>query len=119
VLTAVGESFLARILDPRAVAVFRTLVAEAERTSGAAELFYQNSVSGLVQLLADWLREETRRGRLEVDDAEAAAWRFLGAVKGEAHLRAIIGLPPIDPARLSAHVSRCVEDFLRAHRNPE
>jgi TetR/AcrR family transcriptional regulator, mexJK operon transcriptional repressor len=64
---------------------------------------------------ADWLRTETARGRLNVRDADGAAWRYLGGVKGEAHLRASFGLPPIEPERLKVHIEAAADEFMRAH----
>lgn len=61
---------------------------------------------------AHWMKSAT----VTLRDPADAAWRFLGAVKGAAHLRATLGLPAVSPEALDAHIQACVEDFLRAHR---
>jgi hypothetical protein len=61
------------------------------------------------------MRQQNAAGRLAVRDPDGAAWRFLGAVKVEAYLRASMGLPAIEPERLRAHVEACADEFCRAH----
>lgn len=119
VLTSLARRFLGLILDPQTVALFRVLVAEAERAPKASELFFRNSIGRVTQMLADWLAGETERGRLRVQDPQDAAWSYLGAVKGEAHMRATIGLAPLSTEQLEAHIERCADDFLRAHAAPD
>jgi hypothetical protein len=84
-LIRLATSFLDLVLSDEPMRMHRVIVAESTRAPRMAELFYESAVSRLKDGLAQWLAAETRSGRLAVQDPEGAAWRFLGAVKGEAH----------------------------------
>ncbi|OYW40201.1 MAG: hypothetical protein B7Z42_04760 [Brevundimonas sp. 12-68-7] len=114
-LILLATRFLDLVTGEKAMQMNRVLVAETARAPRMAELFYETAVLTLKNRFAEWLRVETARGRLHVRDADGAAWRYLGGVKGEAHLRASFGLPPIPPAQLKAHIEAAADEFLRAH----
>jgi TetR/AcrR family transcriptional repressor of mexJK operon len=114
-LIRLATSFLDLVLSDEPMRMHRVIVAESTRAPRMAELFYESAVSRLKDGLAQWLASETRSGRLTVEDPEGAAWRFLGAVKGEAHLRAQFGMPPVGPERLRRHIEACADDFLKAN----
>jgi AcrR family transcriptional regulator len=64
--------------------------------------------------LAQWLAEQTRLGRLKVDDPVQAAEMFTGMVVGHGHLRGMLGLEPLDPAATAARARACARRFVRA-----
>lgn len=115
-LINLATRFLDLVTGEKAMQMHRVLVAETSRAPRMAELFFETAVLSLKDRFAAWLRSETEAGRLNVRDPDGAAWRYLGGVKGEAHLRAAFGLPPADPARLRAHIEDAADEFLRAHR---
>ncbi|WP_372707479.1 TetR/AcrR family transcriptional regulator [Brevundimonas sp.] len=115
-LVDLANGFLDLVLGDRAMRMHKVIVAESARAPRMAELFFETAVLQLQGRVADWLRAETAAGRLSVGDPEGAAWRYLGAVKSEAHLRASLGLKPMAPDVLSRHVEACADDFLKAHR---
>jgi len=117
-LILLATRFLDLVTGDKAMQMHRVLVAETTRAPRMAELFYETAVLTLKNRFAAWLRAETEAGRLDVRDADGAAWRYLGGVKGEAHLRASFGLPPIDPERLRLHIEAAADEFLRAHGPP-
>lgn len=113
-----GHRFLDLVLGDKAMAMHRVLVAESSRAPRMAELFFETAVLSLKDRFAEWLAAETEAGRLYVSDPERAAWRFLGAVKGEAHMRASYGMAPIAPDALADHVRACADDFILVNRDP-
>ncbi|MBY0421474.1 MAG: TetR/AcrR family transcriptional regulator C-terminal domain-containing protein, partial [Parvularculaceae bacterium] len=46
---------------------------------------------------------------------EPAVWRFLGMVKSQEHMRAMLGLPARPKAEIDAYVETCVDAFLAVH----
>jgi TetR/AcrR family transcriptional repressor of mexJK operon len=114
-LILIAEQFLGLVLGDHAMAMHRIIVAECCRAPRVAELFFETAVLSTKTRLADWMRQQNAAGRLAVRDPDGAAWRFLGAVKVEAYLRASMGLPAIEPERLRAHVEACADEFCRAH----
>lgn len=115
-LINLATQFLNLVTGEKAMQMHRVLVAETGRAPRMAELFFETAVLSLKDRFAAWLKSETEAGRLNVRDPDGAAWRYLGGVKGEAHLRAAFGLPPADPARVKAHIEDAADEFLRAHR---
>lgn len=107
--------FLNLVTGEKAMQMNRVLVAEFGRAPRMAELFYETAVLSLKNRFAAWLEVETGRGRLNVRDPHGAAWRYLGGVKGEVHLRASFGLPPVDPEHIRAHLENGADEFIRAH----
>ena len=114
-LILLATRFLDLVTGEKAMQMNRILVAETGRAPRMAQLFFETAVLTLKNRFAYWLRAETDRGRLNVRDPDGAAWRFLGGVKGEAHLRASFGLPPVEPERMTAHVEAAADEFMRAH----
>ena len=114
-LITIAEQFVGLVLGDKAMSMHRIIVAECARAPRVAELFFETAVLSTKDRFAGLLRLETERGRLAVKDPDGAAWRFLGAVKAEAHMRASMCLPPMEPERLRAHIEACADEFCRAH----
>ena len=112
-----GIQFLALILSEDAMNMHRIIMAEGARAPRISELFMEAAVDRIHSQLADFFREESCAGRLAVrpGEEERLAWRFLGAVKGHPHMRAMMSLPPMPPAEIEQHVRACVDDLMRAH----
>jgi TetR/AcrR family transcriptional repressor of mexJK operon len=114
-LILLAERFLELVTGEKAIQMNRVIVAEADRAPRVAELFYETAVLSLKSRVAGWIETENELGRLQVKDPHGAAWRYLGAVKAEAHLRATFGLEPIEPLRLRSHIESAADEFMRAH----
>lgn len=112
-----GRRFVAQITSPDSLAMHRVLMAEGARVPRLPELFMDAAVNQVSGHVAAFLRRETEAGRLSVPpgDEIELAWRFLGAVKGKPHMCALMGLPPLSEAKLSAHVAACAGDLVRAY----
>lgn len=94
-----------------------TLRAAALASAEAPELgkaVYEAGPAEGRRKLAAWLEKQTRAGRLQVDDPVEAAEMFSGMVLGHGHLRGLLGLQGVDPARAKARARACAERFVRA-----
>jgi TetR/AcrR family transcriptional repressor of mexJK operon len=114
-LITIAKRFLDLVLGDDAMRMHRLIVADPSRAARMAELFFATAVTPLKDRFAAWLAGESDAGRLRVADPQGSAWRYLGAVKGEAHMRASLGLRPVEPDRLARHIEACADEFLRAH----
>lgn len=114
-LIVIATRFLELSLSDDAMGMHKVIVAENVRAPRMAELFFETAVLRMKDRFSEWLASESAAGRLAVEDPDGASWRFLGAVKGEAHLRAQLGLPPIPADRLAEHIRACTDDFLKAN----
>lgn len=117
-LLEIARQFLALVTDPDAVAMLVLINRESARAPQLARLFMETAVQPMKHHLERYIRRESEKGRLgSAVMRPDVAWRFLGAVKGEPHMRAILGLPPLPEAVIEAHLQGCVDDFLAAYRN--
>lgn len=115
ILIEIGSRFIGLVTSGEAISMHRLLTTECLREPRLAELFFETAVLRMKERFAGWISAETEAGRLACRDPEGAAWRYLGAVKAEAHLRATIALPPVPPDRLAAYVATCADDWLKAN----
>jgi hypothetical protein len=112
--TAFGASTAPRLVDLHGAAVPESPQVQAV-ASGCCERVPQN----LPAALAEHLEAARDRGELIVDDCEAAANRFLGMLRGNVFIQAVIGLriPPTD-SEIEAAVTSTVDLFLGGIRHP-
>jgi TetR/AcrR family transcriptional repressor of mexJK operon len=114
-LAEMGRNFLALLLDPEVLQLYRVISAEATRRPKVAVLFYAAGPERAIELFTDYFRRAAARGHFAVDDPEKVADDFLALLKGRLHLRATLSLPSRPRRReIDAHVARAVDVILRA-----
>ena len=116
-LEAFAVDFLDLILSEDAMNMHRLIMAEGSRAPRISELFMEAAVDRIHDQLASFFRAESASRRLHVPAGEEGwlAWRFLGAVKGHPHMRAMMNLPPLTEGERLRHVSGCAQDLVRAY----
>jgi TetR/AcrR family transcriptional repressor of mexJK operon len=84
------------ILSAEAVAINRVVVAEAPRLPELGEAFYAAGPVPALARVTRMFNDLTRRGLLTVPEHEAplVAELFLNMLKGDAHMRELLGVPP-------------------------
>jgi AcrR family transcriptional regulator len=95
------------------VGLYRLVIAEAPRFPELAGM-YHTTMAQLRTALADYLREQTKRGALDIADADAAARQFGMLSFGEVRERALLG-EPFSDKQLQAIVRRGVRVFLHGY----
>ncbi len=113
-LLSIAEHFTQLLSSPEAVGVKQMIIAESD--AKLAELFYEAGPARMKQILTDYLREQSVRGRLKIADHYVAACQFLFMLHGEAHMCALmrVGNQPSDE-QVDHYIRSCVEAFLRAY----
>lgn len=115
-LVEMGRSFLALLLDPEVLRLYRVISAEAASRPKVAELFYAAGPERAIELFTDYFRRAIARGHFAKADPEAIADDFLALLKGKLHFRATLNLGPRPRrAQIDAHVEHAVDVTLRAH----
>jgi AcrR family transcriptional regulator len=117
VLTDVAVQFVSLILNPESRALFRAVVAESTRFPELAAAFYKSGPLRAVENLAVYLADADARGALRVEKPQLSARLFFGMLRGDWHLRLLLGVGP-EPSRpeTDAVVTHAVAAFLAAHR---
>lgn len=111
-LAEVARRYLETTLDPKIVAWWRTMLAEASRVPELREIFLGCDGGPMQRAIAAYLERLRRRGLLELDDPSHAAGQFLELVRGALHRRALVGDESIEPRELERQVRRAVRLFL-------
>ena len=115
-LTDLGVRFLTLVTSPEAVALYRTVVAEAERFPELGRTFYENGPQCWISTLTPYLGEKDRRGELRSSDPETAASFLLYLLKDPLHMRCTLGVQgTVTPAEIEAHAARAVGTFLELY----
>lgn len=114
-LTQFGECVLAIILQPRALALHRLMVAEGARASKLAQTVYQAGPDNAARVLSTWIEARQRSGQLRKDlPARELADKFLELLVPGPQLRALVGLvaTPVSAADRTKLSRKAVEIFL-------
>ncbi len=113
-LIAIARRFLSLVTDAEALSMHRLMMQEGQKSDRLPTLFFDSAIRPTVRRLAAYLDSEAARLGVTMSDAESAAWRFLGMVKGEDHMRAMFNMAPRKKAEIDRHIAACVDDFIAA-----
>jgi AcrR family transcriptional regulator len=105
VLLAFGRAFMAGLMEPAGLALYRVLVAEAERFPELAAAVYRSGPAVAAEQLTIHLHRWTAEKRIILSDPDLAARQFLEMIKGDLHFRALLRL---DPAPSHQEIDSCV-----------
>ncbi len=102
-----------RVLSPRAIGVYRTLVAEAPRFPKLAKLIYASGQEAAQHALADFLAKHMRDGSLRKSDPQFAAQMFMNMAYGHERARLLYGVS-VSKSGDQRRVEQIVDCFLSA-----
>ena len=115
VLETLALTLLDKVCPPDKVGSMRGVALVSVEAPEIARAVYEAGPRRSVRLLAAWLAEQTRQGRLDVPEPEEAAEMFTGLVLGHGHLRAMLDVPQIEPERRAARAREAARVFLAAY----
>ena len=115
VLETLALTLLDKVCHPDKVGSMRGVALVSVEAPEIARAVYEAGPRRGVRLLAAWLAEQTRQGRLDVPEPEEAAEMFTGLVLGHGHLRAMLDVPQIAPDRRAARAREAARVFLAAY----
>ena len=117
VLRGIGRRMVQMMLSEVGLAIYRVVIAEAARFPNLARGFYQAGPARAIGSLADWLTEETRRGRLAVSAPAFAAEQFFQLCQtGLALRRRLEMLPDPSESDIDNVVEASIAMFLHTYR---
>lgn len=116
-LNQFGMEFLHALIAPRGLDLFRLMVSEGQRFPKLGKLFYLVGPKVTADLVESYLATAHRRGELHVENPAVAAEHFIGMIRGDMHLRCLLGVtkPPSD-AQLQRFVASTVTAFLSGYK---
>lgn len=92
VMIMFGNQIMSLLQDEQAIAMHRVVIGELATNPHVAELFYIAGPQNGMQLMSDYLEKNTQ---LALDHKKAKYWScaFFNMLKGDFHLRSLLGLP--------------------------
>jgi TetR/AcrR family transcriptional repressor of mexJK operon len=115
-LAELARRFVASMLAPGNMALFRLVIAESARFPELARAFYRAGPLTAVENLAGYLTELADAGTLTTGDPIASARLFFSMLRGDIYIRALLGLDETaTAAEMEALVRQAVAAFLAAH----
>ena len=111
-LLKMGMDYLNVLLSPDGLALYRAMVSEAPHFPDLARTFFENGPGHASHHLAGFFREQRAKGLIDVADPQVAAEHFLGAVRGDVHLAAVLAVRKPSAQLVKTTVAQAVETFL-------
>jgi TetR/AcrR family transcriptional repressor of mexJK operon len=115
-LLTIARAFFSLVTSEEAIAVHRTIVANAQQSPRLGLLFWEAGPKRTQDAFQNFLREEVEAGKLEVEDTHRAAMQFFCLLKGECHAQLEFGCgEPLSAREVDEHLNATVDMFLRAY----
>lgn len=115
VLSAIARAIMDKMLDPKAIGLYRVLVLEAPRFPDLGRKFFEVGPRQAIAVLAAYLEKETQAGRLSIADGQMAAEHFFGLLTSQIQMRGLLGLQQPDADQITYRIRVAIEAFLRAY----
>lgn len=115
-LVRMGTDYLGVLLSPDGLSLYRAMVSEAPHFSNLSAAFFHKGPSRASHHLAEFFEDQNRQKALKVGDPQAAAEHFLGAIRGDIHLAAVLSARSVSQAELEKNVSQVTDLFLKTFR---
>ncbi|MDE2070690.1 MAG: TetR/AcrR family transcriptional regulator [Gammaproteobacteria bacterium] len=113
-LRSIAQRFMDMVFDEDKLALHRTLMAEVSRFPELGRSFYQSGPAVIRKFLADYFKEQNRRGTLKVDNPQVTAEQFISMVTS-CRLRSELGVEPVPNAETrEQHINNAVSLIMRA-----
>jgi TetR/AcrR family transcriptional repressor of mexJK operon len=103
--------------EAETLAIYRIVVGETGRFPELGRIFYETGPRRVLSRLAEYLREASEKGLLEISEPRLAAEQFIGMVRGAHYLRRLLRIEE-EPDAPDAEriIESAVDVFLRAYR---
>ena len=116
-LHAIGKAYAEFLVDPRAVRIYRMVLAESPRFPELGRAFFEGGPRLITDKLSAYLARAEAQGKLALGGASnRAAQNFLAMLRCEPHLRALLGLDEAaEMPEIASIVDSATDMFLRAY----
>jgi len=117
VLLLIGEQFVRLLHDDEVIAMYRVVMGEVSANIHVAELFYEAGPKRAMLMLKDYLLQQQE---LVVPEARLKhlVMVFFNMLKGEHHMKSLMGLPgELSASEQAEFVVRVVDDFMTILRH--
>ena len=115
-LRGIASGFLDLVFSEDVLRMYRLMAAQNHAQSQFGRLFWAFGPERTLTRFAQLLEVADKAGELKVSDAREAAAHFFVLLKGEHHIKALVGAAPtLDASARARHVEAVIKLFLRAY----
>jgi TetR/AcrR family transcriptional repressor of mexJK operon len=114
-LLEIARAFFAMIASPEGIAGHRLLCTPQMAETPVPRMFWEAGPQRVEDCFSDLLRARVAAGQLDIEDIPRAAGQFFALLKGDPHMKLMLGCGPLDEDDADAHVRASVDMFLRAY----
>jgi AcrR family transcriptional regulator len=111
-----GGAILALLLAPETVGAYRMVTAEAHRFPEIGSVFYENGPGRLLTRLEEFFSAAMASGKLRDANPRRAAEQFIGLIRGDLQLRALLAIDDVASRDPHDIVRSGVDTFYRAYQ---
>lgn len=115
-LLSIGAAFIELLFSEEAVKFYRMMAGEARQTGKLGRLFHAAGPQRMLDQFDELLAMAVRNGELQVRDRQRAANHFFSMMRGDHHMRVIMGEPRPPASELRLHIADVVDVFLSAYK---
>lgn len=115
-LLSIGAAFVDLLFSEEAVKFFRMMAGEARQTGKLGRLFHAAGPQRTLDQFDELLAAAVRNGELKVRDRQRAGNHFFSMLRGDHHMRVIMGEQRPPDSELRKHTADVVDVFLSAYR---
>ncbi|KEZ78128.1 TetR/AcrR family transcriptional regulator [Salinisphaera hydrothermalis] len=109
-LTHIGRAFLDTLMSPEIVGLLRMVIAESTRFPELGQIYYDSAPGQTLTSVTCYLDRARRQGWLIDCDTRRAAEQFLSLLRGDLHMRILLGQSP-DAAERDPAIAEAVATF--------
>lgn len=91
-LQQIAETFWQLIHSPEAISAHVLVISEHRAFPEIGQIFYESGPQQIILLLSNYLAKAGDKFGLKIEDPYQAAVAFLGLLKGEMHIKTLLGL---------------------------
>lgn len=115
-LKAIAGAFVELIYGKETLDLYRLIIAEQQNFPELGALVYRSGPGPVLKQLSSYLGELDARGALRIPDVGRSSRLLLGMLKGDEHLRCLLGLQSgLSEAEKRPTIEAAVALFLKGH----
>ncbi len=111
-LRAFGERYMETLLSEEALMLYRAMVSEAPRFPELAQAFFENGPKKISNRVIELLAFHEREGKCKFRDPRTTAALFIGMMRGDHHMAAVLTGKTISRPQIRTFVGAAVETLM-------
>lgn len=111
-LQAMGTRFVEALFIPETLALYRAMVSEATFFPELAKSFFENGPMSARRSFVQFFEAQNRLGKVIVREPDTAARHFIGMLRGDNHLAAVLTGKTFSPRQIREMVEKAVDTLM-------